>query len=270
MSRTLHLGLAVALTAAWSAFGFAIVSILGPEWHWFAPASCQPNCFCELPRTGEVLLQPANSLSSLGFVAVGAWIMLDAAQPSPRRAMGVLATMWFGFTAIAIGIGSLFLHASLTLWGQFADVAGMYLLGAFILARAIARWRGLAAEPAVAVYALLCAALIAALWLWPDTRRWLFALLLLAALIVEWGLARPLRPGLRHRLLLWGLGLNLVAFAIWILDQTRTLCAPQSWLQGHALWHLLGAAAVLATYGYYRSEAAADHGLPVTGRPSLP
>lgn len=253
MPRILHLGLAAALTAVWSGLGFAVVSILGPEWHWFAPATCQPTCFCELPRTGEILLQPANSLSSLGFVAVGAWIMLDAAQPG-RRAMGILATMWFGFTAIAIGLGSLFLHASLTLWGQFADVAGMYLLGALILARALARWRGLAAGPAVVVYVLPCAALIGALWLWPDTRRWLFALLLLVALVVEWRFARPLRPGVRSGLLLAGLAANLVAFGIWVLDQTRTLCDPTSWLQGHAVWHLLGAVAVLASYGYYRSE----------------
>lgn len=258
----LHLGLAAALAAAWSAFGFAIVSILGPQWHWFAPATCQPTCFCELPRTGSILLQPANSLSSLGFVAVGAWIMLDAAQP-PRRALGLWATMWFGLTAILIGLGSLYLHASLTLWGQFADVVGMYLLGAFILARAIARWQRLAPGPTVALYVLLCAGLIGALWLWPESRRWLFALLLLAALVVEWRLARPWRPVVRQTLLLAGLAANLIAFGIWVLDQTRTLCAPASWLQGHAVWHLLGAVAVLATYGYYRSEA--DQGLPVTG-----
>jgi hypothetical protein len=256
MPRLLHLGLAAAVTAMWSALGLAIVAILGPEWHWFTPATCQPTCFCELPRTGQVLLQPANSLSSLGFVAVGAWIMLDASQPPPR-ALGLAATLWFGLTAIAIGLGSLFLHASLTLWGQFADVVGMYLLGAFILARAAARWQRLAAGPAIALYLLLCSTLIGALWVWPETRRWLFAVLLLTALVVEWRLARPRRPGVRPELLLAGLGANLVAFALWVFDQTRTLCDPTSWLQGHAAWHLLGAAAVLATYGYYRSEAPA-------------
>jgi dihydroceramidase len=253
MPRLLHLAMTAALTAVWTALAFSVLSILGPDWTRWLPASCQPHCFCELPRTGSLLLQPANSLSSLAFVAAGGWIMLGAGL-YPRSALGILAALWLGFTIIVIGVGSLFLHATLTLWGQFADVVGMYLLGAFILGRAIARWQRLAAGPAVAVYLIICAGLIGALWVWPEARRWLFALLLLAALIVEWLWARPLRPRVQSGLLLAGLGANVLAFAIWGLDQSRTLCAPESWLQGHAVWHLLGAVAVLATYGYFRSE----------------
>jgi dihydroceramidase len=251
--RPLHLVLTLVLTIVWTVVGFSFLTVLGPDWSLYAPASCTPNCFCELPRAGQLVLQPANALSSLGFVAVGGWIMLGAAQYR-WSALGILAGLWLGFVAITIGIGSLFLHASLTLWGQFADVTGMYLLGAFILARAVARWQRLAAGPAVALYLLVCAALVAALWLWPEARRWLFALLLLVALVVEWRFARPWRPGARPELLLLGLGLNLMAFAIWILDQTRIVCTPDSLWQGHAIWHLLGAAAVLALYGYYRGE----------------
>jgi dihydroceramidase len=173
--------------------------------------------------------------------------------------------LWFGLTAIIIGVGSAMLHATLTLWGQFADVLGMYLLGAFTLVWAVKRWRGLGARSAVLLYVLVAGGLVASLWLWPETRRWLFAVLLVVAVGIEWWLARPLRGGVRGELLLLGLAANLLAFAIWILDQTRTVCAPESLWQGHAAWHLLGAVAVAFSFAYYRSENAGTSRVPARG-----
>jgi hypothetical protein len=42
-----------------------------------------------------------------------------------------------------------------------------------------------------------------------------------------------------------------------LLDVTRTWCDPDDhWLQGHAIWHLLSAASLLALFGFYgRLEA---------------
>jgi dihydroceramidase len=240
----------------WIGVAFEALYLLGPDWAAFAPATClATHCFCEAPRTGELLLQPANSWSSFGFVVVGAWIMLGAAS-RPDSAFNGLPVLWYGLTAIIIGVGSVMLHATLTLWGQFADVLGMYLLGAFTLVWSVKRWRGLGASAAVLLYVLVAGALVASLWLWPETRRWLFAVLLVVAVGIEWGLARPRRDGVRRELLLLGLAANLLAFAIWILDQTRAVCAPESLWQGHAAWHLLGAVAVAFSFAYYRSETA--------------
>jgi hypothetical protein len=249
----------------WIGVAFEALYLLGPDWAAFAPATClSTNCFCEAPRTGELLLQPANSWSSFGFVIVGAWIMLGAAS-RPDSAFRGLPVLWFGLTAIIIGVGSAMLHATLTLWGQFADVLGMYLLGAFTLVWAIKRWRGLGARSAVLLYVLVAGGLVASLWLWPETRRWLFAVLLVLAVGIEWWLARPMRDGVRGELLLLGLAANLLAFAIWILDQTRTVCAPESLWQGHAAWHLLGAVAVAFSFAYYRSENAGTSRVPARG-----
>jgi hypothetical protein len=235
---------------------FALLGLFGPEWGRFAPATClSSHCFCERPRTGALLLQPANSWSSFGFVLVGLWIMLGAGT-RPDSALAGPAARWLGFTAIVIGTGSVALHASLTLWGQFADVLGMYLFGAFVLAWAVLRWRGLSPGAALLLYALVAGGLVGALWLWPETRRWLFAVLLVTAVAAEWWLARPRRPGVQPRLLLWGLGANILAFAIWIADQSGALCAPDSPWQGHAAWHLLGAVALALSYAYYRGETA--------------
>jgi hypothetical protein len=245
----------IVLTALGGLATLALLHAFGPDWTHFLPATClDTHCFCELPRTGALVLQPANSWSSLGFVAVGFWIML-----APRRAdsaFGRMPALWFGITAIIIGIGSFLLHATLTLWGQFYDVLGMYLLSGFLIAYAVQRWRGWSSAPTVALYLAVCAVLIGALWVVPETRRWLFAVALLIAIAVELIWARPRRPGVRVALFSYGFLANAVAFGIWILDNTRTLCAPDSLLQGHAIWHLLGAVAVYFNYLYYRSERA--------------
>jgi hypothetical protein len=38
------------------------------------------------------------------------------------------------------------------------------------------------------------------------------------------------------------------------LDVARKFGTPESWIQGHALWHLLTALALGSMYLYYRSE----------------
>lgn len=88
----------------------------------------------------------------------------------------------------------------------------------------------------------------------PEVRRWLFAVLLLLAILVETIFARPLRPGARFRYYVTGLLAMAAAFGLWILDQNGVLCAPRSLLQGHAVWHVLGAASLWLTFCYYRSE----------------
>ena len=251
-----RVALAAALSGLWVIVTFMLLRALGPEWGLYPPATClSTHCFCELPRTGDLLLQPANSWSSFGFVVVGSWIMLGAAT-RPASALSGFPALWLGFTAIIIGVGSVALHATLTLWGQFADVLGMYLLGSFTLAWAVMRWRGLSARAAIALYVVVAGTLIGLLWVVPETRRWLFAVLLVVALAVEWWGARPRRAGVQSHLLLLGLAANILAFAIWILDQTRTACVADSLVQGHAAWHLLGAVAVAFSYAYYRSEDA--------------
>jgi len=45
----------------------------------------------------------------------------------------------------------------------------------------------------------------------------------------------------------------LVAFAIWNASKAW-LCQPHSLVQGHAIWHLLGAVSAYFLYRYYASE----------------
>jgi len=249
------LPLTALFTALTALATYALIATLGPGWSRFLPATClATRCFCEVPRAGQLILQPANSWSSFSFVAVGFWIILFANRRNTRAPFAGLPALWFGLTAILIGVGSFLLHATLTLWGQFWDVVGMYLFSAFTLTYAFRRWRALGDTTAVLLYLALSAVLIGALLVVPETRRWLFAVVLIADIAVEMTFARPRRPGVEVRWYLYGIALQVAAFAIWIADLTGRFCDGNSLIQGHAVWHILNAAALWCGYRYYRSE----------------
>jgi hypothetical protein len=92
----------------------------------------------------------------------------------------------------------------------------------------------------------------------PAFRRYLFGALIVAALWVE-HLVRRKRNFSRKEFFIHAAVLMLIlAFILWVLDITKTLCLPHSWLQGHALWHLLCAIAAGSLYLYYRTEEVAE------------
>ena len=249
--------LAVLLTGLLALGFLAMLSALGPDWRAYAPASCTTTrCFCELPRTGTLLLQPANTWSSFGYVLIGCLMLVGAYGRDLGSALSPLSARTLGGTSIIVGVGSGLLHATLTLWGQFFDVLGMYLVGSFLLISAIARWRRIPDGAAVALYVALCASLVTALLVVPEVRRWLFAVLLFLAIVTELVFARRSRPSARIAFYFGGLVATAIAFGIWILDQEGVVCAPSSLLQGHAVWHLLGASSLWLTFSYYRSERA--------------
>lgn len=250
--------LALGLTALSMLAITVLLFALGPDWTLYAPATCTATrCFCEMPRAGSLIVQPANSWSSYGYAFAGFLMIAMSRGPQWRTAFHPGAASLFGVTAIFVGLGSVLLHATLTLWGQFFDVTGMYFTSGFMLVSAIACWRGLSGRQAAWLYVGIVGLLLVLLYAMPEVRRWLFAAVLIAAIVVEMGFARRLRTGVKLRYYLIGIAIKAVAFTIWNLDQHGLVCAPHSLIQGHAVWHLLGAGALWFTFLYYRSERVA-------------
>jgi Ceramidase len=244
----------VAIAATWG-----LLAIMAPLNAGLAPATCTTtNCFCENPRLGSLFLQPSNSWSSFGYVFTGFFLMLDARARRGTNAFPPEGAIMFGIAAITVGVGSVLLHATLTLWGQFADVLGMYLVSGFSLVYALAKIGRLDRAKSAMLYAAVCIGLITILLIAPEARRWLFFAVLLTALIIEIAFARPLRPGAILRYLLLGALVKAIGFGVWVLDQNRILCAPDSLIQGHAFWHFCGAVSLWLTYCYFRSESPAQ------------
>ena len=233
---------------------------LSPPWAAWRPATCMPDaCFCETLRDSWVR-QPANTLSSLAFVFVALLIAPLTAEARRLHGSGNAMTAsrvypaLYGTAVMFIGLGSAFYHASLTFGGQTADVLGMYLVATFLLLYNWHRLEGMSAARGAALYVAGNAVLLTLLVGVPALRRWAFAALVLSALYLEWRIRRKRRVTARASLLGWAVGSLALGFALWSLDLTGVLCRPDSPLQGHAAWHLLGAAAALGIYRYYLSE----------------
>jgi len=230
-------------------------------------ASCMPDrCFCEMVRAAGVR-QPVNAWSSLAFIAAGSWILGSRGgnRSSPLSSRPVHRIV-FGIAVVLIGYGSAFYHATLSFAGQFADVFGMYLLAVFIALYAWSRLRPLGHVAVVALYCGIDLALAVMLLSVPAFRRYAFGLLLLAGLALELRVRRMRAARADARWLAAAVLVMAVGFAAWILDISRVACSPGSLLQGHALWHVAGAAASLLLFRYYASEG--DPRMPI--RDSMP
>ncbi|MGH7598483.1 MAG: ceramidase domain-containing protein [bacterium] len=231
------------------------------SWTSWKPASCMPvNCFCETIHRGTVA-QPANTWSSFAFVFAGLLIIRQSGEDVRSRRLNMMTSrraypLLYGAALVLLGLGSAFYHASLTFAGQFADLMGMYLLACFILLYNVSRLKALNAKTFVWAYLALNLALTYVLLEFPALRRYIFAAIVIAALLPEYGVRRQKKPQINGFFLQAAWWALIIAFVIWTLDITKVLCNPNSWLQGHALWHILGALAAGLLYLYYRSENA--------------
>ncbi|MEO8358755.1 MAG: ceramidase domain-containing protein [Vicinamibacteria bacterium] len=231
----------------------AVLGLFTAPWSIWRPATCLPsNCFCEAVGDG-LIRQPANTWSSFAFVLVGVWVLsrLRGTRGPGVRPWTQADTTLFVGSLLAIGFGSAFYHASLSFVGQVVDVSGMYFMATFILLHRLGpRWK-LRPPTTVALFVTINAGLMLAQVALPSLRRVAFAVLLISALVVEWKASRSGRIWLIR-----SAATMAVAFAIWTVDLLRWTCAPDSLLQGHAVWHLLGAAAAALLYRSYEGARA--------------
>jgi hypothetical protein len=221
--------------------------VTGP-WSTWRGASCLPDrCFCEAARS-SIMRQPSNTISSLAFVWL-ALVVWHGARRMPAASSRAATWRFVGATAL-VGVGSAFFHASLTFWGQTADVLGMYLVATLLLLESVARRHTVRASTLNAYFIGGNAALLVALVALPTLRRYAFAAIVLAIIWSEWRRRRTATPDGSQRLFMGAVAVLASAFGVWTLDITRVLCSPTSLWQGHALWHVGGA---ISTWLAYRA-----------------
>jgi len=235
---------------------FALIMNQNINWDTWRIATCMPdNCFCEQIRYDETIRQPSNTWSAMVFTLIGVLVAGHALnQLEEQHRLSLSFAIIFSIALIVIGVGSAFYHASMTFWGQFFDVGGMYLLVSFMLVYAWIRLYGLSTVTDAILYIGINIILFAMLYFVPETRRGLFALALFAGISFELYYAAFRKPELKRYWFNYGLLLFAIAYAIWNLDTNRILCDADSLLQGHAIWHIFGAVSSGMLYLYYVSE----------------
>ena len=169
---------------------------------------------CERLHDG-LIAQPVNTVSALAYVAVGAWLVGRglrsgaAGLPSPGRP----ATVAFGVAVAAAGLGSVDYHGPGSPAARFLHDGGLYAVVGLVAWHEVARRVGRARRGRAELP-----------WAELPWARW---------------------APRRRTAYLAAVGATAAGAACWWAGRTASpWCDPDSLLQGHAAWHLLGAAAL--------------------------
>jgi len=284
-------------------FFLGVLSSIDGTWENWEQGGCfnkEFGCFCETPRDGLVR-QPANSWSNIAYIFAGLRCSIQGVKHAQNRIAkhskkdddsarrvtyglslqaavdpvfaqydldDMLANTYF-LSTLVLGFGSLFLHVSLTLWGEFVDNAGMYQVIICMLLynrhslRITARKDGSSKDLPLfpeawqffIEYVFVSWGTLHVMYKSSETVRSLFFPLLIFATIAYEIHTRKYLP---HRCAAestqwFKLAISsLVAAATgWVLDVRHIVCVGDSLFQLHALWHVLTAFSLYAVYQYF-------------------
>lgn len=221
----------------------------GCPWSGMQESFGQPNVkWCE-ERLCAWVNEPANAWSNLAYLAVALWCFARA------RSTGSRTWAHFGWTLTLVGAMSFVYHATNNFGTQVLDFVGMYVFAFLLVALNLFRAGWLSRSrvaPLQAGLAVLFTLLV------PVMKAVHFpyqAVVLVAVFVIigtEVVIAR--RPGPRASYRDFGLGLVFLAAgaAFSASDVTGAFCSPTNhWVQGHAIWHALGAVALFFTARHY-------------------
>jgi hypothetical protein len=240
-------------------------------WQSWRQALGNATNFCEMNRFDQLIVQPSNTWSNLGYIIVGLMFISiaknDHKYEHRHHVNNLLAkfpgfSYLIGFSALYMGFGSFMYHATLTFFFQKLDQTGMYFLFISFLAYVLfklfpqIKFRG---KTYVSNKFFIIAAIVVQLlfffFLWKLPVNILFPSLTISFFIVNFILITKVKNSKSIISLLKASFITLlIAFSIWVLDITNKLCSPNSIFQGHAAWHLLNTASIFLAYLYYRSE----------------
>lgn len=204
-----------------------------------------PTGDCERIVDG-LLMQPVNAISSLAFVAVG--LLVPVVVQRRVGTAGLLSSL-FGLVLILVGVGSVAFHGPggpVADWLHDSSISALLLL---VIAVQIGRWTGWTSRRLAMSWGGLAAGLSLIGAIWPRLTDPLNAGLGFVAVMVVIGSglrtdSRPSNDGSTRGKLI---GAIIMAFGGGLMILSRTgglLCAPDSVIQGHAIWHLAAAVGI--------------------------
>ena len=117
----------------------------------------------------------------------------------------------------------------------------MYLVGLFILLFQLIRTQKLSKDQFIYLFVFLNILSEIAIFFFPVIRGGLFALIILASVVVELLLKKGSEYKITQDMIIEANLIFLFVYAVWILDKTHILCNPLSLFQGHAVWHVISA-----------------------------
>lgn len=208
-------------------------------------------------KLARLVREPQNTITNLAYAVVGLAILLAARRPAGRS---------LGWAAIFLGAGSGLYHASLVPEWRLIDILGVYtvlfallFVGASVLVSAWQQsrfaWTGVATSWAAAIFTGAHRNDIR----WWGIKPFDSTYVMIVSVALGCGMALAVRSQAREQRLYWRAVAVLavaapLAFVGGQADRFGGFwAAPEALIQGHAVWHTIGAVAILATYEIFAS-----------------
>ncbi len=232
------------------------ITEFGPGCPWFEDFEKYgaPNVkWCE-QRICALLNEPSNAWSNVAYLIVAIFVFklaldLKKSGKSMRSALLFSGVIW------VMGAFSFWFHATNNFFTQIFDFIGMYLFVFLILVMNLVRL-GFIQKMLVLWHLAFVGFGIGALF-WMRSLGLPYQVIILGAgilIILTEILAKNRTRVQMGRDFYLAIGFFVAGAACSVLDATRTWCVPESWLQGHAVWHLLSAVGSWFTARYYISR----------------
>eukprot|EP00300_Choanocystis_sp_HF-7_P025074 c26738_g1_i1.p1 GENE.c26738_g1_i1~~c26738_g1_i1.p1 ORF type:complete len:283 (+),score=31.81 c26738_g1_i1:34-882(+) len=257
--------------------------VLKDPWQSWTP---DPGPWCERPRTGNFLQEPANSYSDFAFLAVGLNMVryglrdyLHRKKHSERWSHQIQAQPWvswgFGVANVVHFVGTFTNHACRCHFGHRLDAFGMYSVVWVMLAYELCVLLRLSINAPATQSPFLFVAVfgIGETFLWSHADvfygrqcelRELCTMVMLIGTFFACALGHlrlisrlDRSPQVSYEMphLQKAVACLAVGFVAHSLDKANILCWPDSPLQGHAIWHIATALALHFAYRFMRSES---------------
>jgi hypothetical protein len=206
-------------------------------WARFPQASCLPDsCNCELVRDGWIH-QPSAFWSSLIYIVMGLLLIKKVKDKT------LVFNVWITL-ALAQGVFSHLAHATFLKLALAMDFAGIIVIISFFSILKFFHHKII--RNFLLYYVLLVGAFYYLnLWVKVGLCVGIFVISvtdIINSLKGEFKTSKTLHQAL---------GILFVSFTLFIIDETRLICDPESWLQGHSIWHF-GSSLSIYYYGKWR------------------
>jgi glycerol uptake facilitator-like aquaporin len=213
---------------------------MSPWSNWIAAACLPDHCNCEAVRAAWIA-QPSAFWSSGAYLI--AWIVLWL----KRRQFSDGFKVWM-LAFFILACASHFAHGSMTEVAMACDFGAICLL---LLTPPLLHLRfGQGSNAWIGFTWVLLFGILSAAFYGSGKRIKIgVALCVFGTSVLEQ--TRTYQNRVRERGFKKALGLIVASFVWFLWDEAKHHCEPESWLQGHSVWHI-GSAWAIAEYGKWR------------------
>ncbi len=208
--------------------------------------------YCEFDYKTDFIRQKANTYSNLFYGFIGLCILFFR----PKNQNQILIS-YMAWVYIYLCLGSAFFHASLTRLGQLFDMNATYGLNialVFLCLGQVINFKGLRKWLLLGII-IFIQILFIVLWPYLNSTYMILAFVLFINLMQVYLYFKHKNT---YRVALMPLAFFILFLAVKIRtnDVQKLDCDPNSWFQGHALWHILTGISTGLSYLYlvFRKE----------------